>query len=155
MAPTRALLALLLPLASALYKTISYPLNTRADGNQSLAYDATDCLKQGFVCEERPRNADAPGVPTPVYVQIEMIELTAVDEVSGSFVADFLFHVAWRDDRVQCVPELLADTDGEICQETIGEADWISGSRQFFPRMDSACARCARADARAPRAPAR
>lgn len=136
--PSLTALALIacLPLhTSALYKTVPYPLND-VSNSTSVVYDTTTCEKTGFVCEERPRNVDDREAPTPVYVQIDMIELTAVDEVSGTFVADFLFHVAWRDDRIECSPEVLADTDNLICQEAVNEGMWLRDKHLFFPRMD-------------------
>ena len=136
----RAALLLLLPAwCSALYSTLPYTLNaysSPASNNAGKAFDATDCLAAGFVCELPPRNADAPKAPTPVYVQIDMLDVSAVDEVSGTYIADFMFHLAWRDDRIQCVKEVLDETGGEVCQETVGEAEWMSNFRQFFPRMD-------------------
>ena len=138
--PRAALLALLLPAcAAALYATAPFIPNAYSDpkaNNTGRPFDATDCLGAGFVCELPPRNADAPLAPTPVYLQIDMLDVTSVDEVSGTFIADFIFHVAWRDDRIPCVKEVLDQTGGEVCQELVSEADWFVAFRQFFPRMD-------------------
>lgn len=135
-----ALFALLtlLPTCAALYATVPYPLNAFSDpraNNTGRAFDASDCAAPGFVCESPPRNVDAPKNATPVYVQIDMLDVSSVDEVSGTFIADFLFHVAWRDDRIACSPEVLNATDNEVCQEVVDQSVWID-ARQFFPRMD-------------------
>jgi hypothetical protein len=137
--PRAAVLALLLPACAALYATVPYALNaysSPAANNTGKAFDSTDCLATGFVCELPPKNADARKAPTPIYVQIDMLDLSAVDEVSGTFIADFIFHMAWRDDRIQCVKEVLDETGGEVCQETVSSAEWRGNFRQFFPRMD-------------------
>jgi hypothetical protein len=137
-AAAAALLALL-PACAALYATVPYAINGYADpkaNNTGKPFDATDCLATGFVCELPPKNVDAPRAPTPIYIQIDMLDVTSVDEVTGTYIADFIFHVAWRDDRIQCVKEVLDQTGGEVCQEIVSEADWIGSTRQFFPRMD-------------------
>jgi hypothetical protein len=138
--PRAALLALLLPaLATALYATVPFAINAFADpkaNNTGKRFDTTDCLAAGYVCELPPRNVDAPLAPTPVYIQIDMLDVTSVDEVTGTFIADFIYHVAWRDDRIQCIKEVLDETGGEVCQELVSESDWLGSSRQFFPRMD-------------------
>ena len=125
-----ALLALLLlPACSALYATVPYAFTNKST-------NTTDCLATGFVCELPPKNVDAPRAPTPIYLQIDMLDVASVDEVTGTYIADFIFHMAWRDDRIQCVQEVLDQTDGEVCQEIVSEGDWIANTRQFFPRMD-------------------
>lgn len=125
--------------STALYATVPYTLNAYADTTANTTgrpYDSVDCLKRGYVCELPPRNIDRPNDATTVYVQIDMLEISSVDEISGTFIADFLFHMAWRDDRIECVPEVLAATKGIVCQETVGESEYITDFRQFFPRLD-------------------
>jgi hypothetical protein len=98
---------LFLPCSFALYATVPYPFNAYTDpsaNNTGKPYDATNCAADGYLCELPPKNADRPKEPTPVYLHLDVVDIPTIDEVSGSFTAQFRFSLAWRDDRIVCVP---------------------------------------------------
>lgn len=125
--------------SNALYATGPYIKNAYSNpsaNNTGRPFDATDCLAEGFVCELPPRNEDRPLAAAPVYLHLDVVNIPEIDELRGTYIVDFFFHMAWRDDRVNCDAALLNATLGEICQDVADESSWVQSTRQFFPRLD-------------------
>lgn len=96
----------------------------------------------------------------PLYVQLDMIRIDRVDELSATFFADvsalptmylprqtmplpsrvhlqFEFHMAWRDDRITCA-EATEFSDDDECHPVMDEAEWSGAGSlgHFFPHID-------------------